>query len=65
MWKHCEACFAETVKNNPDELVKSSALHTFSAFFPFGILEKKTSQVAVLTFGFKTFKCVFVTFPVY
>lgn len=35
MWKHCETCFAETVKNNPEEFVKSSALHTFSAFFPF------------------------------
>lgn len=34
-------------------------------FFPFGILEKKTSQMALLIFGFETFKLVVVTVSIY
>lgn len=61
MWKHFGKWSAETIKNNPEEFLKSSSSLRVLCFFPFGILEKKTSQKALLIFGFKTFKLVFVT----
>lgn len=65
MWKPSDERSAEAVKVNLEDVVKSSSSPWVLCFFPFGILEKKTSQMALMIFGFKTFKLVVVTVSIY